>query len=99
MQIGTADAYRALIGLNAVTFLGAWLVSARLPTTSRCLRPTTGRAGAALADRAFVGYAAHNALMSMQYMILLLPLPLWIVTTPAPPAGASARCCCSTRSS
>ena len=31
VQIGTADAYRALIAVNALTFLGAWLVSARLP--------------------------------------------------------------------
>ena len=31
VQIGTADAYRALIAVSALTFLGAWLVSARLP--------------------------------------------------------------------
>ena len=79
VQIGTADAYRALIAVNALTFLGAWLVSARLPAYEPLPAPDDGPRWGALSDRAFVGYAAHNALMSMQYMILLLPLPLWIV--------------------
>jgi len=80
VQIGTADAYRALIAVNALTFLGAWLVSGRLPKYEPLPVPDDdGPRWGALADRAFVGYAAHNALMSMQYMILLLPLPLWIV--------------------
>ena len=79
VQIGTADAYRALIAVNALTFLGAWLVSARLPKYEPLPAPDDGPRWGALADRAFVGYAAHNALLSMQYMILLLPLPLWIV--------------------
>jgi Major Facilitator Superfamily len=79
VQIGTADAYRALIAVNALTFLGAWLVSARLPKYEPLAAPDDGPRWGPLADRAFVGYAAHNALLSMQYMILLLPLPLWIV--------------------
>ena len=79
VQIGTADAYRALIAVNALTFLGAWLVSARLPKYEPLPVPDDGPRWGPLADRAFVGYAAHNALLSMQYMILLLPLPLWIV--------------------
>jgi hypothetical protein len=79
VQIGTADAYRALIGVNALTFLGAWLVSAKLPKYEPLPVPDDGPRWGALADRAFVGYAAHNALMSMQYLILLVPLPLWIV--------------------
>ena len=79
VQIGTADAYRALIAVNALTFLGAWLVSARLPKYEPLPAPDDGPRWGPLADRAFVGYAAHNALLSMQYMILLLPLPLWIV--------------------
>jgi len=86
VQIGTADAYRALIGVNALTFLGAWLVSARLPKYEPLPAPDDGPRWGALADRAFVGYAAFNALMSMQYMILLLPLPLWIVDRTRAPA-------------
>src|SRR6202034_499064 len=78
VKTAPADAYRALIAVNALTFLGAWLVSARLPAYEPLPAPDDGPRWGALSDRAFVGYAAHNALMSMQYM-LLLPLPLWIV--------------------
>ena len=45
VQIGTADAYRALIAVNALTFLGAWLVSARLPKYEPLPAPDDGPAG------------------------------------------------------
>jgi MFS family permease len=80
VQIGTPDAYRALIAGNAVTFLGAWVLSARLPKYPPLPRPEDGPRWGALTDRPFVAYAAHNALMSMQYFVMLVPLPLWIVT-------------------
>ena len=80
VQIGTPDAYRALIAGNAVTFLGAWVLSSRLPKYPPLPRPDDGPRWGALTDRPFVAYAVHNALMSMQYFVLLVPLPLWIVT-------------------
>ena len=80
VQVGTPDAYRALIAGNALTFLGAWAVSGRLPKYPPLPRPDDGPRWGALADRPFVAYAAHNALMSMQYFVMLTPLPLWMVT-------------------
>jgi MFS family permease len=80
VDIGTPDAYRALIAGNAVTFLGAWVISGRLPRYAPLPRPADGPRWGALTDRPFVVYAAHNALMSMQYFVMLTPLPLWIVT-------------------
>jgi MFS family permease len=79
VQIGTADAYRALIAGNALTFLAAWVVSGRLPKYEPLPAPPDGPRWGALTDRPFVAYAALNALMSMQYFVMLLPLPLWIV--------------------
>lgn len=79
VQIGTPDAYRALILGNALTFLVAWVVCGRLPTYEPLPSPDDGPRWGALTDRAFVGYALHNAAMSMQYFVMLLPLPLWIV--------------------
>ena len=79
VQIGTPDAYRALIGLNALTFLGAAAVCGRLPRYQPLPAPDDGPRWGALRDRAFVGYALYNALLSMEYMVILLPLPLWIV--------------------
>ncbi len=80
VQIGTPDAYRALIAGNALTFLGAWAVSGRLPKYPPLPRPDDGPRWGALTDRPFVAYSVHNALMSMQYFVMLTPLPLWIVT-------------------
>jgi len=79
VQIGTPDAYRGLILANALTFLAAWAVSARLPKYEPLPAPDDGPRWVVLSDRAFVGYAAHNAAMSMQYFVMLLPLPLWII--------------------
>jgi MFS family permease len=80
VQIGTPDAYRALIAGNAVTFLGAWVLAGRLPKYPPLPRPDDGPRWGALTDRPFVAYAVHNALMSMQYFVMLVPLPLWIVS-------------------
>jgi MFS family permease len=85
VQIGTADAYRALIAGNALTFLVAWMISGRLPKYAPLPAPDDEPRWGALTDRAFVAYAAHNALMSMQYFVMLLPLPLWIVTRTSAP--------------
>ena len=79
VEIGTVDAYRALILGNAVTYLGAWAISGRLPAYEPLPAPDDGPRWGALRDRPFVAYAAHNALMSMQYFVMLTPLPLWIV--------------------
>lgn len=80
VQIGTPGAYRVLIAGNALTFAGAWVVSGRLPKYQPLPRPDDGPRWGALTDRPFVAYAAHNALLSMQYFVILTPLPLWIVT-------------------
>jgi MFS family permease len=85
VQIGTADAYRALIAGNALTFLCAWMISGRLPKYAPLPATDHEPRWGALTDRAFVAYAAHNALMSMQYFVMLLPLPLWIVTRTSAP--------------
>lgn len=79
VQIGTPAAYRALIIGNALTFLAAWVVCGRLPRYQPLPRPQAGPRWAALADRAFLGYAVHNAAMSLQYFVIMLPLPLWVI--------------------
>jgi MFS family permease len=85
VQIGTANAYRTLIAGNALTFLVAWLISGRLPKYAPLPAARDNSRWGALTDRAFVAYAAHNALMSMQYFVMLLPLPLWIVSRTSAP--------------
>jgi MFS family permease len=80
VAIGTSQAYRSLIVVNALTFVGAWVVFGRLPHYDPLPKPE-GEASrwTALADKPFVVYAALAGAMSMQYWIIIQPLPLWTV--------------------
>jgi hypothetical protein len=80
VQIDTPDAYRILMIGNALTFLAAWAVCGILPRYEPLPRPEAGPRWGVIADRAFVGYAVYNAAMSLQYFVILLPLPLWVVS-------------------
>jgi MFS transporter len=79
VQVGTAGAYRALFFVNALTFLAAWVINRRLPRYEPLPRPEAGPRWVALTDKAFVGYAALNGAMALQYSVLVLLLPLWVV--------------------
>jgi MFS family permease len=79
VAIGTAQAYRALVVVNALTFFGASAVLGRLPHYD----PLPGQQGQggrwiALADKPFLVYTAIAGLMSMQYWVIARPLPLWV---------------------
>ncbi len=79
VAIGTGLAYRSLIIINALTFVGAWAVLLRLPHYDPLPKPE-GHGGRriALADKPFVVYAVLAGLMSMQYWVIVRPLPLWV---------------------
>jgi MFS family permease len=79
VQAGTANAYRALFFVNALTFAVAWVVNWRIPRYEPLPKPAAGARWVALTDRAFVGYATINGLMGLQFSVLTLLLPLWIV--------------------
>jgi MFS family permease len=79
VEFGTADAYRALFFVNALTFAAAWVINQRLPRYEPLPKPPAGARWVALTDKAYVGYAALNGLMGLQYSVLTLLLPLWIV--------------------
>src|SRR5579859_5863353 len=77
--IGTAQAYRALVIVNALTFVGAWAVLGRLPRYAPLPKPKgPGQPWIALADKPFVAYVVLAGVMSMQYWVIIRPLPLWI---------------------
>jgi len=80
LQIGTPVALRTLIIVNTATFLVSWAVLGRLPHYEPLPKPKeqTGR-WIALRDKPFVTYAALAGALSMQYWVLFLPLPLWVV--------------------
>jgi Major Facilitator Superfamily len=85
VQIDTPDAYRALIIVNALSFLACAVISGRLPHYEPLPQPESGPRWGALTDKAFVVYSAHAGAISIQYFVIMLPLPLWIVTHTSAP--------------
>jgi MFS family permease len=79
VAIGTAQAYRALVIVNALTFVGACAVLGRLPRYDPLPRQRgQGQRRIALADKPFLVYAGVAGVMSMQYWVIARPLPLWV---------------------
>jgi hypothetical protein len=79
IQLNTVNAYRALFLGNAlVTLIGAALLS-RLPRSEPLPGAREESPLAAMKDKAFVGYALLSGAMFIQYLILAMLLPVWVV--------------------
>lgn len=81
LQLDTRAAYLVLIGLNALTFLVAATLLARLPLTARPTpapdQPGRGRLRA-LTDLPYLTITALNGVLLLQFGIFNVGLPLWI---------------------
>ena len=74
----TREAYVALILGDAVTYVFAAVVLARLPRTVPRTTPHEGGMLVALKDRPFVAVTALASLLSMHYVVLEIAVPLWV---------------------
>jgi hypothetical protein len=80
MAVGTAGAYRTLIVVNVLTFLAAWAVLGRLPHYEPLPKPKgEEKPWLALRDKPFVVYTVLSGILSMQFWVIMRPLPLWVV--------------------
>jgi hypothetical protein len=79
IEIGTPTAYRTLIAVNAATFLVAWAILGRLPHYPALPQKEGGPRWGALTDKPFVTFTALSSLMTIQYFVILMSLPLWVV--------------------
>jgi MFS family permease len=80
VQIDTPTSYRALIIANALMFLVGMIVVSRLPHYAPLPKDESGPRWGALSDKPFIAYTVASGAMSMQYGVLTLLLPLWLVT-------------------
>lgn len=78
IQIGTPTAYHLLIGIDALTFLGTWVVLRRLPHYDPLPKPATEPRWGVLRDRPFVAFSVLAAAMSLEFSVITLLLPLWV---------------------
>ncbi|MFB6814737.1 MFS transporter [Streptomyces sp. NPDC056347] len=85
VQIGTESAYRMLVLGNALSFVAAATVLVRLPA----VEPVPAAGGPrriALRDRPYLLITALDGIMAIQFKVLTVAIPLWLVkATTAPP--------------
>ena len=79
IQLNTVNAYRALFLGNALSCLLGFLLLSRLPKYEPLPGAHEESPLAALKDKAFVAYTALSGTMYMQYFVLALLLPVWVV--------------------
>jgi MFS family permease len=79
IELNTVTAYRALLLGNALSCLIGVAVLSRLPRYEPLAGAREESPFTALRDRAFVGYTALSGAMYMQYFVLALLLPVWVV--------------------
>jgi hypothetical protein len=78
IQIGTPTAYHVLISVDALTFLGAWVVLRRLPHYEPLPKPAAAPRWGVLRDRPFVAFSVLAAAMCLEFNVITLLLPLWV---------------------
>jgi MFS family permease len=79
IQLNTATAYRALFLGNALSCLIVVAVLSRLPRYEPLPGAREESPFTALRDRPFLTYTALSGAMYMQYLVLALLLPVWVV--------------------
>jgi hypothetical protein len=79
IELNTVNAYRALFLGNALSCLIGAAVLSLLPNYEPLPGAHRESPLAALKDRAFLGYTALSGAMFMQYLVLALLLPVWVV--------------------
>lgn len=80
IQLNTATAYHVLIVIDALTFLATWVVLRTLPRYEPLPKPTSERRWGVLRDRPFVAFAVLGAASSLQFNVISLLVPIWVVT-------------------
>jgi hypothetical protein len=79
LQLNTVTAYRALFLGNALSYLAAAVIVGLLPRFEPLPGAHEESPLAALKDKAFVGYALLSGGMTLQYLVPMMLMPVWVV--------------------
>jgi MFS family permease len=88
LELNTVNAYRALFLGNALTCLAGVAVLGRLPKYEPLPGAREESPFTALRDRPFVAYTVLSGAMYMQYFVLIVLLPVWVVYHTSAPRWA-----------
>ncbi|MFD9319957.1 MFS transporter [Streptomyces sp. NPDC060053] len=84
VQVGTLTAYQLMVVGNAIAFLVSAALLTSLPPVAP-LAPTGGPRRIALRDRPYLLITALDGVMAIQFKVLTVAIPLWLVgATTAP---------------
>ncbi len=84
VQVGTESAYHLMVFGNAVSFAASAAILAALPAVSP--RPTeSGPRWIALRDWPYLLITALDGIMAIQFKVLTVAVPLWLVTATTAP--------------
>lgn len=84
-QADTVQAYQRLVLLNCACFLVAMLPAFRVPRTVPAAPPEQGSRWTALRDRPYLALSLLDGVLSIQYRVLTVALPLWVVGATSAP--------------
>ncbi|MFF2328550.1 MULTISPECIES: MFS transporter [unclassified Streptomyces] len=85
VQVGTHTSYQLLVVGNAVAFAASGIVMFLLPKVTPVLPATKGPRWIALRDRPYLVLTVLDGVMAIQFKVLTVAIPLWLVTrTEAP---------------
>lgn len=79
LHFDTGTAYRAMFVLDAVLSVVAAFVVLAIPRVAPQPKSDDGPVWVALRDRGYLAVAALNAAMSIQFAVLEVAIPLWVV--------------------
>ena len=83
--VGGEWAYRSVLGLAAMVFVGCSVLSRALPVTGEIKRPARRRGAGVGSNRAFLAITALYGALTLSLILLGVGLPLWITqSTHAP---------------
>ncbi|MHC5902314.1 MFS transporter [Streptomyces sp. S6] len=85
VQVGSVGAYQLLVVANALALVGSAVVLVRLPAAAHAGTPERGPRRTALRDRRYLLVTALDGVMAVQFKVLTVALPLWLIgATDAP---------------
>jgi hypothetical protein len=79
LQLNTVSAYRALFLGNALSYLAGAVIVGLLPRFEPLPGAHEESPLAALKDKAFVGYTLLSGGMTLQYLVPMMLMPVWVV--------------------
>lgn len=85
VQVDSAWAYRLLLAGNALCLMVAAVTTLRLPPVPPVSVPVGRPRWIALRDRPYIALSVLDGVLSIQYRVLTVALPLWLVTATSAP--------------